>query len=860
MEAAGALVAISSPLERLYPLRMVIPRDDITRYHQISSVGAESAGACLLVGGASRYKQIAYVQRIIRRFINPIYPPYRRGPTRMETVTVQSSPSPFTIRKATEEDIPPLRLLIEASVHGLHGQHYKPDQIAKALESVYGIDTHLIQDGHYFVVTSGPLIVGCGGWSHRLTLYGGDQFAARNDTFLDPKTDAAKIRAFFVHPDWIRRGIAGMVLKVCEDAARGAGFARAEMGATLSGVPFYKKMGYVEGVRADASIGDGLLLEIFDRVTPLNLLPPSQNATTTRLHVQPSLLSITNPQLDSAIEQTNSSFRNMAPSSSVISDALIEAVDTVFHSNERDNLTVKLIRTRVEGQLGLDKDFFTQSEWKEKSKQLIKDEVNRLMSEDETAEPTPPPVKIKPDPVKMESKKSITPVKKGIKRSSTGGEKKPPKKRQKKGETPEEEPSQLSAKETPVSDFSEVPKPRKAKSTSRAQVKRQAKKKAKVESENEDDVSDFGGKTGSSEDEPAPKRKSKSIPRTPIKRRTKTKAKVESEDEDDLSDFGGKAEESDAKPTPKSKSKPKKGTPIKRQPKNETKIESIEEDEDLGDAPYKVKDEDSDAKPTPKKKTQEESDEKDPSPVKHRPSTKLTSDLEDESNSTKQRNLDLPNSFKTKSTRSSALKDEDDEEKQDIKANDSDSSEMSVLIDASPPKRGRPKSGSSLSSKPAKSSSSIPAKVPKAKAPPKDLSAAEQQLKTLQSHLLRCGVRKIWAFELKQYGDDNSAKIKHLQNILKEIGMVGRFSEARAREIKDQRELQADLEAVKEGERKWGMESEMARPRRGAVGKRVVVDSEDGDEDESSEEKKKKILKGREALAFLGDEESSDDD
>jgi len=169
--------------------------------------------------------------------------------------------SSFTIRLATPADVPVLRELIAASVRGLQAQDYTPGQLDSALRTVYGVDSQLIADGTYFAVEcatpetmagqadteAGQItIVGCGGWSKRKTLYGGDVFAGREDTLLNPHTDAAKIRAFFVHPAWARRGIGGLILDACESAAIAAGFHRLEMGATLTGVPFYRAKGYVE--------------------------------------------------------------------------------------------------------------------------------------------------------------------------------------------------------------------------------------------------------------------------------------------------------------------------------------------------------------------------------------------------------------------------------------------------------------------------------------------------------------------------------------------------------------------------------------------------------------------------------------
>src|SRR5580704_9055926 len=170
------------------------------------------------------------------------------------------------LRKATTADIPRLREVIEASVRGLQAEDYSPAQIEGALRSVYGVDSQLIADGTYLVaeVTESPKpeIIACGGWSKRKTLYGGDQFAGREDSLLDPANDAAKIRAFFVHPAWARRGIGGMILAACEVAAMAAGFRRLEMGATLTGVPFYREKGYVELETADVALENGLTLPI----------------------------------------------------------------------------------------------------------------------------------------------------------------------------------------------------------------------------------------------------------------------------------------------------------------------------------------------------------------------------------------------------------------------------------------------------------------------------------------------------------------------------------------------------------------------------------------------------------------------
>jgi GNAT superfamily N-acetyltransferase len=164
------------------------------------------------------------------------------------------------LRLAVPEDIPVLRELIDASVRGLQTEDYTPAQIEGALKTVFGVDSQLIADGTYFVAQAGPaaiqrtgakhaqpelIIVGCGGWSKRKTLYGSDHWTGREDALLDTLCDAAKIRAFFIHPAWARRGVGGMILQACEDAARAAGFTRYEMGATLTGAKLFGVKGYV---------------------------------------------------------------------------------------------------------------------------------------------------------------------------------------------------------------------------------------------------------------------------------------------------------------------------------------------------------------------------------------------------------------------------------------------------------------------------------------------------------------------------------------------------------------------------------------------------------------------------------------
>jgi GNAT superfamily N-acetyltransferase len=168
----------------------------------------------------------------------------------------------LTLRQAVADDVPVLRDLVDLSVRRLQAGDYTPRQLELALIKVYGVDSQLIEDETYFAVEAGPVIVGCGGWSKRKTLYGGDVWVGREDSLLDPKKDAAKIRAFFVHPEWVRQGIGGMILEACEQAAIVAGFKRLEMGATLTGVPFYRMKGYAELEKLAVPLGEGEELPI----------------------------------------------------------------------------------------------------------------------------------------------------------------------------------------------------------------------------------------------------------------------------------------------------------------------------------------------------------------------------------------------------------------------------------------------------------------------------------------------------------------------------------------------------------------------------------------------------------------------
>jgi len=151
--------------------------------------------------------------------------------------------SRLTHRLATRDDLEALRELMDAAIGQLQNAFLEPAQVA-ASRLIMGLDTQLIDDGTYFAVFCDGSLAGCGGWSHRATLYGGNHTPGRDAAFLDPARDAARVRAMYTHPDFARRGVGRLILSLCEDAARDAGFSRVELMGTLSGVPLYEAAGY----------------------------------------------------------------------------------------------------------------------------------------------------------------------------------------------------------------------------------------------------------------------------------------------------------------------------------------------------------------------------------------------------------------------------------------------------------------------------------------------------------------------------------------------------------------------------------------------------------------------------------------
>ncbi|KAF5870690.1 putative transcriptional regulator protein [Botrytis fragariae] len=431
----------------------------------------------------------------------------------------------------------------------------------------------------------------------------------------------------------------------------------------------------------------------------------------------------------------------MPLSDKALTSALSKTVRDVFHSDEKDKLSVRFIRTKVEEEYELGDGFLNEGKWKEKSKGIIKGEVDKLMQGDEEGKEEEE-VSVKAKNTKKTPAKKVTPAAKPTKRSSAE-KKAPPPKRQKKEKTPASESELSEPAESELSDIG-------------------SEMSEDVKANSDDEI-------GDNEDEVAPKKTKKSA----------TKAVVTSGSE--LSD-----------------------------------IESITQSEAKSPKPSSPKIRDSSLSSLPK--TEEEA-----------------------------------------------------------AGNESDSSAMSVVLDGPLTTKSRSKKSKSTSTKPSKTTKAAKPKAAKAKTTA-ELTPNEQLIKTLQSQLVKCGIRKIWAFELKKYETENE-KIKHLKNMLTEIGMTGRFSEGRAREIKEMRELQADLEAVKEGEKAWGMGRSSRRSGSGVKEDKKKSESSDDDddaksksgstknddeesEDDDDDEDMEVSVRARRKndLAFLGSEESSDDD
>ena len=165
-----------------------------------------------------------------------------------------------TLRKATLADVPSIHALIATSARALGASDYTSEQIEAALLGAWGVDTEMIRDGTYFLGFEEELVL-CGGWSRRATLFGGDAYDRRESRLLDPETEPARIRAFFVHPNWARRGLASRLLTLCEHEAKAAGFAAVELVATLPGERLYAGHGYTSAGRSSYALPGGCSID-----------------------------------------------------------------------------------------------------------------------------------------------------------------------------------------------------------------------------------------------------------------------------------------------------------------------------------------------------------------------------------------------------------------------------------------------------------------------------------------------------------------------------------------------------------------------------------------------------------------------
>jgi len=164
----------------------------------------------------------------------------------------------LVLRTARRDDVPAIERLIEHSVRELSAAWYEPEQIESALRYMFGVDTQLVDDGTYYVVERGHVLAAAGGWSRRRTLFGGDRWKREADELLDPAREPARIRAFFVHPEWSRRGLGRLLFETALRDACSAEFRRMELMATLPGEPLYRALGFSYDERVELDLPDGV--------------------------------------------------------------------------------------------------------------------------------------------------------------------------------------------------------------------------------------------------------------------------------------------------------------------------------------------------------------------------------------------------------------------------------------------------------------------------------------------------------------------------------------------------------------------------------------------------------------------------
>ena len=177
------------------------------------------------------------------------------------------------IRRANHADVAGINALIAASVRGLNGGLYSPEVVEASIRHVFGVDTQLVDDQTYFVVESGGALAAAGGWSARLNTHGGDETKAGEDPLVDPEVHPARIRAFFVHPQFARRGLARRLFEKCEGEARARGFRRLALVSTLPGVPLYQALGFTAVADVPVQMPGGLMLPCVHMVRPIVAAP-----------------------------------------------------------------------------------------------------------------------------------------------------------------------------------------------------------------------------------------------------------------------------------------------------------------------------------------------------------------------------------------------------------------------------------------------------------------------------------------------------------------------------------------------------------------------------------------------------------
>lgn len=180
-----------------------------------------------------------------------------------------ATPAGSLVRAARVEDVPAIEQLITRSVRELSIGFYDEAQIESALRYVFGVDTRLVDDGTYHVIEAEGVLAAAGGWSRRRTLFGGDRWKHGADDALDPSCEPARIRAFFVHPAWSRRGLGRLLFETCRREAAEAGFRRLELMATLPGEPLYRALGFTDDERMALELPDGVSVPLVRMSRPV---------------------------------------------------------------------------------------------------------------------------------------------------------------------------------------------------------------------------------------------------------------------------------------------------------------------------------------------------------------------------------------------------------------------------------------------------------------------------------------------------------------------------------------------------------------------------------------------------------------